>query len=828
MLSPPHNPDSHARAALSCNQCDRTFSRPSHLNRHRLTHLPPSRRNTIPCLCCDQTFSRKDVLLRHLRAAHHVDLPSNSSQQKSCYRCVRRKLRCDRALPCRSCAIATSAESCSYPPIDPAFGAASQLLEQGYGAAHTIQATSDARSRGTDHSDYTTASPETYPSLAQPLDPLLLNADEFSPVFSGGPAVPAESTLFGTSLGNRVQFDFRCSGFDWLEFDAPDVELAIDCVGDVPIPASTSTMHGSLFSHSMTLIPTLQPKASVLPWPFEQGQETVSARCPLPPLREVLQKSLQTSSGTKTAALEGLVQILSEQKLPRPEDVTEPNMFLGIDLLKRLLDVYFSSFQTIQPIFHTPTWNMADCPTMLLATMACIGAVLSSEPNAAELSSSISDFCAPIITWLGVSDSANYSNISYLASLCLHQIYSLGSGNRQLYQNADRTRGVLIGSLRGVGLLKSRPSVHEDGDLNGPVPTSLAALDMEWAAWATREKETRIVWASFEYDCSLCTLTSRRGAVDLSELPSKLPCMDSLWEAPSASAWAALRPRMPSNALGASVSGVIGAAIAGTPVPEHLSAWGKRLCSQVIGRLLWDLKQLELVSTTEFFGLSSLSTGQKQSKASLLRALDRLLETMNHPTSTGDLVSYNISSLLCHYSHLYTADDIMDMILYIVYSVVSRGSSHNNGVDLARRRLISALGNDPRRARILAWHAGQIVAVANEYLVSAPCEIMRLFMSYIFIIAFAQYYPRPQQPGRGTRVRLDLPNHQAEQKRAIEEWIETGGPARIGSAEDILADGSTKTIILDAQALLQRLRSWGLAEKFAKILQSFENSGDQS
>lgn len=191
------------------------------------------------------------------------------------------------------------------------------------------------------------------------------------------------------------------------------------------------------------------------------------------------------------------------------------------------------------------------------------------------------------------------------------------------------------------------------------------------------------------------------------------------------------------------------------------------------------------------------------------------------------LIENSISSLLCHYSHLYTADDIMDMILYIVRSVVSQGSSYDNGVDLARRRLISALGNDPRRARMLAWHAGQIVAVANEYLVSAPCEIMRLFMSYIFIIAFAQYYPRPQQPGRGTHVRLDLPNHHADQKLAIEEWIQTGGSARIGSAEDILADGSTKTIILDAQAMLQRLRSWGLAEKFAKILQSFENNGDQ-
>lgn len=341
------------------------------------------------------------MLLRHLRAAHDVDLPTNSSQQKSCYRCVRRKLKCDRALPCRSCAVAAATEPCSYPPTDQAFGAGSQLLDQSYDAPTTMQSASDSGSRQNDQSDFATASPETFSSLSQPLDPLLLNADQFSPVFSGGPALAGETAMFGPSMNTSVQFDFRCSGFDWLDFDAPDVELAINCVvGDVAIPASTSSLPGSLPSVSIHAIPTVQAKSPVLPWPFEQGQETASARCPLPPLREVLQNSLRSSSGTKTAALEGLVQILSEQKLPKPEDVTEPNMAMGIDLLKRLLDVYFSAFQMIQPIFHTPTWSMRDCPTMLLAPMACIGAVLSSEPNSAELSASISDFCAPIITWL--------------------------------------------------------------------------------------------------------------------------------------------------------------------------------------------------------------------------------------------------------------------------------------------------------------------------------------------------------------------------------------------------------------------------------------------
>ena len=72
--------------------------------------------------------------------------------------------------------------------------------------------------------------------------------------------------------------------------------------------------------------------------------------------------------------------------------------------------------------------------------------------------------------------------------------------------------------------------------------------------------------------------------------------------------------------------------------------WGKRLCAQIIGRLLWDLKQLESLSTTEFFGLASLFKGHQQSKASLLRGLDSLLVSMNEPSSASDLVSYKYVS----------------------------------------------------------------------------------------------------------------------------------------------------------------------------------------
>lgn len=173
---------------------------------------------------------------------------------------------------------------------------------------------------------------------------------------------------------------------------------------------------------------------------------------------------------------------------------------------------------------------------------------------------------------------------------------------------------------------------------------------------------------------------------------------------------------------------------------------------------------------------------------------------------------------------MYAADDIMDMILYIVRKVVSQGPDDDKGLAVARKRLTTAMKADRKRTRRLLWHAGQIVAVANEFLVSAPCEIMRLFMAYIFILSYAKYCPPSSKAVHGIRVRLDLSSRQTEQRKAISEWVQIGGPAQIGSAEDIYAKGATALITKDAQNIFQRLRTWGLAEKFAKILHCFENN----
>lgn len=394
---------------LCCDRCTRRFSRPSHLERHRLTHLPLSRRNTIPCHHCSQAFSRKDVLLRHMRSTHDIDIQTSNSYQKSCFPCVRRKLKCDRQLPCRSCVASANAESCSFPCTEQASPVERQVVGASRAAVNPLSVLPQQEASGPlgDHQSMTPEQPSE--GCHDRVDEPHATRSAFASL--DHPSVPGPG-LFGgddpSLLGNPylaalTQPDLRYGGYDWLDLDISNLDMDFNLVvgADIDLPhpePDVSTSPASLL---------LEPPATAsvhrhsgLPWPFEQGRENPApTRLPLPPLREILKASPLSSCGEDASAVEGLVQLLSEPRLPRPDQVRGPSAASGFVLLQRLLDAYFAKFQMIQPIIHGPTFDASDCRTILLASMACIGAVLSESPDSADLAAILSDFCTPMITW---------------------------------------------------------------------------------------------------------------------------------------------------------------------------------------------------------------------------------------------------------------------------------------------------------------------------------------------------------------------------------------------------------------------------------------------
>lgn len=204
----------------------------------------------------------------------------------------------------------------------------------------------------------------------------------------------------------------------------------------------------------------------------------------------------------------------------------------------------------------------------------------------------------------------------FLTSMCLQNLYAMGSGSTSLYDAADVSRSVIIGNARRIGLfsgtINSTPTSSSPSSTPGS-PTirpsngrftpnnertqaqdrlNASSLEARWREWREKEGMKRLAWGIFEYDSSFSTLSNRRGAITISDITIGIPCSELLWEAPTATAWEALLAHEPDvrkllfyRTLKGIISGEFDAKI--------LTSWGKRLCAQAMGRIMWDFKELE-------------------------------------------------------------------------------------------------------------------------------------------------------------------------------------------------------------------------------------------
>lgn len=136
-------------------------------------------------------------------------------------------------------------------------------------------------------------------------------------------------------------------------------------------------------------------------WPFEQSRERVPPRYQLPPLRDVLQGSLKDKSDGNGNTMECLIQLLSSPYIPKLDDSLQDYTILpAVHLLQRTVDKFFSDFHSVLPIIHVPTWSLSSCPTVLLTSMACIGAMMLEDVDSMDKSRAFSELCSRMILWL--------------------------------------------------------------------------------------------------------------------------------------------------------------------------------------------------------------------------------------------------------------------------------------------------------------------------------------------------------------------------------------------------------------------------------------------
>ncbi|KAL1849963.1 hypothetical protein Plec18170_007059 [Paecilomyces lecythidis] len=570
-------------------------------------------------------------------------------------------------------------------------------------------------------------------------------------------------------------------------------------------------------------------------WPFDYASNKGFRKIRLPPLREVLEQTVGHLPAIETSTVKDLIRVLSAPLIPSLNDSPALEALPAVAFLGQLVKIYFAEFHPALPIIHVPTWRIEKCPNALLAAMACIGSTYSTAEGSQEVAALLAEITQRTLFWMGQADSRSFRNPSYIAASCLHQIYALGSGNRRLYELADASRGLLVTGLRELGVLSSDLERSESSkiDYQGLKQMDAAALEQAWSRWRDIEIERRVAWSVFEFDSTLSTLTSKRGAFSISELPTKLPCAESLWDAPSANAWASVVSFSASPPDGIPFYPLLRSIIARKTVSNSVPAWAQRICVLVISRVLWDLRELEDASSPDVVGLSSLADSHKATRENLLASMTALSDSLSRPTCTYDVINMNVASLATHFAYMSSSDETMDLVTFIFRNnyAWNHGSTSqlNKELTRAREQLRLRFQHNPIATRRSVHHAALIVGISRECTSFTPCETMRVFFSLAFLLAFARFFPFENLPPPpqidGPSLRLDeLPRQHSQpsnSSRCPEVWIEYGGPASLGPVDDICQQRNFQPLKEIAVKTMESLRVWGLAKKFYRILRNF-------
>ncbi|KAF8243372.1 hypothetical protein K440DRAFT_561894 [Wilcoxina mikolae CBS 423.85] len=712
-------------------------------------------------------------------------------------------------------------------------------------------------------------------------------------------ALPEASFNFGPTPGN-----YNCGGGGGEALSLTAVSNARDQHPATPMPVPPEDVAGltprppHISEDGSVLVPglpTVSPmkdyatSTDFLPWGWQHGlREAPSRKVTLPPLRQVLTERSGDAKNSRYAGQHSPISndppafdeagtitermrkdmigalILPSTHPPYPGcDIAEiERAFPNKEVIAVFIKLYFEQFHPILPVIHRPSFCIERCPSVLLLAMVSIGASYSNLKNSKAFADSLSELCKRYLVWMAESDPTYGRSAFYLQSMCLQNLYAMGSGSTNLYDAADVSRSVLIGNARRIGLFSgaisspasSSPSSAPNSPALHPVNgrfspnhdqgydrhESPLALEARWRDWREKEGLKRLAWGIFEYDSSFSTLSNRRGAITISDITIRLPCSESLWQAATAASWQALLAQEP-EIRGFQFYSTLKLIIAGRFDVDTLTSWGKRICAQAMGRIMWDFKELEeSVLSVGPFGKTSF----KPQKEMMLRSLMLVCEssTPRAGEAEGDRYHWILARLIAHYTHLHAAFPTISLMLGLARKPPRQGAETT---DHRIKRLKNLLATDPAGARTLAWHAAQIIALSRWKPVFSPVEGMRLFLAGVVLWGFANYHRSDSMsscgssvssaqsgtyPGRPEDVvRLDLLpwNTPSGCSGKEEEWIRYGrGKATIGigAAEgdrmmEVCGEDGAKEVLRVVVGILGSLRVWGLGGEFKGVLE---------
>ncbi|RFU72780.1 c2h2 type zinc finger domain-containing [Trichoderma arundinaceum] len=821
-------------AMWSCEECSVAFGNPHGLERHLRIHAEQAEqdrieranmerentetRNSYHCPHCAEIFQFMDHLAEHV-LIHFVLNPEDLRQgENTCGRCLHKRRPCNGASPCGWCIREASIERCLPAASQGALEVAPEVTsniaprevpledprEGPLEAPHKVPLEAPREVPLESPREVPLEAPQMAPASA----PASVAPSEAGSRQPSGSSTPTSDTSDPMEIavvnGNMDEEDedvemtvtldpyIRRNGASWLDFPvSSETHRGLD--GQIAAGAGNNAATLG-FSASIVLSSSQGPANTGPPeWPTSSNQ-------------------ISTAS---SAAMNGMWILFRESCIPPADSEQYRSLLPAIELLRYLVDQFFLGWHKVQPAFHPASWNFNRAPMELLGAMACIGSLMVGDRKTAH---QISLRCIELLNLMVETLPPDSGSMGYLAAVCLHQTYLLGSADEHVHEYIFRVRAFVINNLAGRDLLGgSFPRYFTR--LQNP------SLQDAWIMFIKREQYNRVAWLAFEHDCVTGLIADQPHLVYPENLPPRLPCADALWDAPNAEAWAMLQSRSPYGFQGPPLLDVLNHAVSHTLLSEHISPWSKRLCAHIFERSLENVvRERKPCGFAQIFGLELGVDSSEGERTKLIWAMSFLGKSIeaHTPLSTADLVNSTSISLMRRYSHFTTRPRIMDLTIKLARLAASPSPpSSRTSLRLAQGELIEQLAENPYYSRENVWHAGQMFRITRDNVAFTPSDCLRIFMAYLFVLAFIKYGPPSLKDVPATEpFRVDAwpcSDNDAEM------WLQAGGPVQLGSCTRIQPRCCTKQLMREVLQSLYRFQGWGVSERLYNILIHFNN-----
>ncbi|VDB95376.1 unnamed protein product [Peniophora sp. CBMAI 1063] len=246
--------------------------------------------------------------------------------------------------------------------------------------------------------------------------------------------------------------------------------------------------------------------------------------------------------------------LLGDEAIPHPSP----------EELQHYLHIFLTAFLPQIPVIHLPTLRVDLKPPILLKTMQACGALFAKTRVAdAFVQRTLESSRETLVIEFSRPSENPKHQMHIIMTLILLQTIGLFHQNPQLRASSNIYHGMLVLMIRQNRILE-RSSMWRAPQF--PIP-DVDALDLAWRDWTVHEAIKRCCFLAYTHDQSHRIFFALPASFAPDEVSLRLPCEESLWEAPDAFAWS-------QALLAESPYGTISQRLLGVPMLHGFAAMG--------------------------------------------------------------------------------------------------------------------------------------------------------------------------------------------------------------------------------------------------------------